>query len=220
MVSCHIATLPERVESLKQVIASISPQVDKVYIMLNGHTEVPSFLRELRNVNYEICDNSLTDGAKWLHVNDEPAVCVILDDDLIATPLFVKYMLEGLHRYGAAVSLHGKRYDTKPVLRFRRSYTSNFRCLGNVDSDIPVHLIGTGCMLFDNRRIMLDQSVYEYKDMADVLFSRFCTYNNIPMTVLKHRAGQFLRYIPQAETIWHRTYDDKIQTEILNNYLK
>ena len=185
-----------------------------------GSQPVPDWLHTIRNVEYEILDNSLGDAAKWLHVNDEPSICVILDDDLIASPLFVKYMLEGLYRYGGAVSLHGKRYDAKPVLRYRRSYTANYRCLGNVDSDANVHVIGTGCTLFDNRRITLDQSVYEHKNMADVLFSRFCTYNNIPMTVLKHKAGQYLRYIPQSDTIWKNSSDDRIQTEILNSFLK
>ena len=67
MIIAHIATIPERVGSLELVVGSLLAQVDKLWVMLNGHTEVPSFLRQLRNVQYEILDNSLGDAAKWLH---------------------------------------------------------------------------------------------------------------------------------------------------------
>jgi hypothetical protein len=222
MITAHIATIPEREESLRKVLNAISPQVDKTYVSLNSYQVKPDWIDTFHKVCYTLCDNSFTDGAKWLHVNDEPSICVILDDDLIVSPGFVNYMLQGLYNFGGAVSLHGKRYDKRPILRYRRSYTANCRCLGTCETDMPVHVIGTGCTLFDNRRIKLDQSVYEYPSMADVLFSRFCTYNNIPMTVLKHKAGQYLTYIPplDGKTIWRSTTDDTIQTEIIKSFLK
>ena len=219
MITAHIPSLPDREESLRRVIAAISPQVDRVYVSLNGYDRIPEWLSNLRYANCELLDNSLGDGAKWLHVNDESSVCVLLDDDLVVGMNFVWYLMYGLNRYGGALSLHGRTY-TKPVGSFRRNYTGNYRCLGNVANDVKVQLIGTGCTIFDNRQVKLDNSVYEHKNMADVLFSRFCTYNNIPMTVLKHRAGEYLRYIKPANTIWSTSGDCSIQTEILNSFLK
>lgn len=219
MISYHIATIPERENSLRQVLAAISPQVDKIFIALNGYSEIPNWLRDLQYANCELLDNSLTDAAKFLHVNDEPAICFLLDDDLVVSPNYVRYMLSGLSKYGGAVSLHGRKY-TKPVKSFRRNFTANYRCLGNVANDEQVQLLGTGCTVFDNRQVKLDSSVYEYRLMADVLFSRFCVTNNIAMTVLSHKAGQYLKYISQSNTIWQNTRDDSIQTKILNFYLK
>ena len=216
----HLASVPSREESCKQVVTSIYNQVDKIYVALNGYDKIPNFFHTLRNVKCEVLDNSLTDGAKWLHVNDEPSVCFILDDDLIVARNYVAYMLSGLRKYGGAVSLHGKCYANRPIARFRRSYTAAYRCINGVVNDAKVDVIGTGCLAFDNQQVRLDDSVYEHKDMADVLFSRFCTYNNILMTVLKHNAGQYLRYIPQVDTIWKRTSNDMIQTEICNSFLK
>jgi len=221
MVIAHIATIPERENSLRQVLAAISPQVDKTYVSLNGYQVEPDWLRIERNVFTELLDNSLADSAKFFHVNDEPAICITLDDDLIVSPNYVRYMLSGLSKYGGAVSLHGRKY-TKPVKSFRRNFTANYRCLGSVANDEQVQLLGTGCTAFDNRQVKLDGSVYEYRLMADVLFSRFCTYNNIPMTVLRHKAGQYLKYIPPVDgrTIWRSTTDDRVQTLIINLFLK
>jgi len=218
MISCHIATLPERENSLKKVLDAIIPQVDKVYVGLNGYDKIPDWLRDLRNVNSEIHDNSLGDGAKWIHTMDEPSICITLDDDLVATPNFVKYMLYGLDKYGGACSLHGKNY-ARPIRSFKKSMKNVYRCLGNVDKDVRVDVIGTGCMIFDNRQVILDNSVYEHKNMADVLFSRLCFRQRKPMTVLAHHAGQFLTYLPQEKTIWRETKDDSVQTKILNEFL-
>jgi len=219
MITAHIATLPERIESLHRIIPAISPQVDRVYVMLNGHTEVPEFLQEFSNVEYELLDNSLGDAAKFLRIGVMSKLCVLLDDDLIPVHNFIEYLQCGLQKYGGAVSLHGRRYDNKPIKSFRKSFTANYRCLGNVDKDVRVHLLGTGCTLFDNTQIRIDQTVFEERNMADVLFSRLCTLRNIPMTVLAHRAGQFLSYIPQKDTIWRQTADDTVQTKILNTFI-
>jgi len=220
LITCHIATIPAREQSLRQVLNAIIPQADKVYVSLNGYQVYPDWLRTKHNVECEILDNSLTDAAKWRHVNDESGICVILDDDLIVAHNFVNYMISGLEKYGGAVSLHGKTYDNRPIAHYRRNFTGNYRCLGNVVNDVRVDVMGTGCTAFSNVQVKLDNSVYEYPDMADVLFSRFMVNNNLPMTVLKHKAGQYLRYIPQTDTIWRRTTNDRIQTEILNSFIK
>ena len=220
LITCHIATIPAREQSLRQVLNAIIPQADKVYVSLNGYQVYPDWLRTKHNVECETLDNSLTDAAKWLHVNDNIGLCVVLDDDLIVTNNFVAYLSDGLRRHGGVVSLHGKTYANRPIAHYRRNFTGNYRCLGNVPNDVRVDVIGTGCTVFSNVQVKLDNSVYEYPDMADVLFSRHCVLNNVPMTVLKHKAGQYLRYIPQVDTIWRRTTNDRIQTEIINSFLK
>ena len=218
ITTAHIASIPSRQESLRQCVQAIYPQVDKVYVMLNGYSEVPSFLRELRNVQYELLDNSFADSAKFLHTSDDEGFCVVLDDDLVPNRNYVEYMKQGWDKERGAVSLHGRTYQY-PVQRFRRSYTANYRCLGSVEYNKKVQLIGTGCLFFSNKEIQLDLSVFERPYMADVLFSRFCYTRGIPMTVLKHRAGQFLRYVKPETTIWSMTGHDEIQTQIINNYL-
>ena len=219
MITCHIPSVPNRALSLQKTVNSIIGQVDKLYISLNGYEKIPNWIIS-NKIHAEILDNSLTDGAKWLHCWDESAICVHLDDDLIVPQDFVRHMLDGYLAYGGAVSLHGKIYGNRPITHYKRNFTLNYRCLGTVHNDVPgIDVIGTGCMLFDNEQVKKDDSLFEYKNMADVLFSRLCHQQNIPMTVLAHKAG-WLMYMPQEVTIWRTTPDDSIQTRLINEFLK
>jgi len=175
MIACHIASLPEREESLKRTFFSIRTQVSKVYIMLNGYGQVPKWLVTdglygNLQIEYELLDNSLGDGAKWLHCWDKTAINIVLDDDLIVPGGYVSYMINGLARYGGAISLHGKCYAIRPIQHFKRNFTSNYRCLGSVAEDVRVDVIGTGCLAFDNTQVKFSESLFEHKNMADILF--------------------------------------------------
>jgi len=218
VISAHIATIPERSETLPKVINAISTQVDKVYIALNGYTEVPSFLRQLRNVEAEILDNSLGDSAKLRKCFECQGICLVLDDDLIPSLNLRHWMEWGLKKYGGVIGLHGRNYP-RPVTHFKK-WIANYRCLGNVPEDIHnIDLIGTGVMMFDSSKVKLDNSIFEYKNMLDVLFSRLCHQQGIPMTVLKHN-NTYLKYIPQENTIWNTTRDFTVHTKILQSFLK
>ena len=172
MISCHIASLPERESSLRQTINSIYKQVSKIYVSLNGYPQEPNWLTEMYNTKCITLDNSLGDAAKFLNCWDEPAICLVLDDDLIVPKDYVQYMINGLAKYGGAVSLHGKKYSTRPIEHYRRNFTANFRCLNTVLEDSKVDIIGTGIMAFDNTQVKFDKSLLEHKNMADVLFAK------------------------------------------------
>jgi hypothetical protein len=154
-------------------------------------------------------------NAKLLHCWDEPSICAVIDDDLVYPNGYIPFMLSGLRKHSGAVSLHGKSFANRPIAHYRRNFTANYRCLGSVDKDVRVDVIGSGCMMFDNQQVKFDISIYEYKNMTDVLFSRLCTLQGVPMTVLSHNAG-YLRYMPQVRTIWNTSGDDTIPTKIVN----
>ena len=216
MITAHIASIPDREQSLQMVVNAIAPQVNRTIVALNGYTEVPEWLRNMRNVDAEILDNSLKDCAKFLHINDEKGVCFVLDDDLIVPSHYVRYLFYHLQEYGGAVSLHGRIYP-RPIEHFRR-WVVNCRCLGTVKENMTVDLIGTGCMAFDNTDIGVDDSVFEYPGMADITFSRLCHRQGKRMTVLAHPA-HYLTYIAPQSTIWRTTRDFSLHNKLLNEFL-
>jgi hypothetical protein len=174
---------------------------------------------EMTKVKYGLLDNSLGDAAKFLHCWDEPSICAVLDDDLILPSDYISYMYKRLSYYWNAVSLHGKSYAVRPIKSFRRDFTANYRCLNTVGIDSPVDVIGTGVLMFDNRQILRSNSLFEHKNMADILFSRHCVQSGHTMMVLKHHLG-WVHYMPQPTTIWRESADDSVQTRILNEFLK
>ena len=218
LITCHIATIPAREQSLRQVLNAIIPQVDKVYVSLNGYQVCPDWLRNLRNVECEILDNSLGDSAKVLHVNDNKGICLLLDDDLLVNSTYAKYLCSGVIKYNGLVSLHGRKYLSGAS--FKR-WAGNYRCLGTVSEDVHVNLIGSGCCAFSNERLHVDISDFKRKNMADCFLSKVATEQGVPMIVLKHEAG-YIRYLPPADgqTIWRTTTDYSYHTEILKSFIK
>lgn len=217
MLTAHIASIPDRVQSLRAVVQAISPQVNRTIIALNGYTEVPVWLRNMRNVDCEILDNSLKDCAKFRHINDEPGVCFVLDDDLVVPEHYVRYLFYSLQDLGGVISLHGRIYS-RPVTHFRR-WVANYRCLGTVKENVTVDLIGTGCMAFDNTQVKVDDTIFNYAGMADIGFSRLCHEQGIRMTVLAHPAN-YLTYITPQSTIWRSVKDFSSHTKLLQEFLK
>ncbi len=217
MVTCHIASLPDREQSLKLVLDAITPQVDRVYVMLNGHERPPQFIYKYSNVWYELLDNSLGDAAKFLKVNNQEGICAFLDDDLIVPNGYIRDLHVGLQKYGGVVSLHGKLYPSRAT--HYKGFVGNFRCLNTVKYDVRVDVIGTGCMMYDNREVKVDLSDFPYRNMADLLFSKICHERDISMTVLAHRYG-YLKYCPPKSTIWNTTKDYSKHNEILQSFLK
>lgn len=216
MITCHIASLIEREESLKRVICALLPQVDRVFVALNNYLAVPEWMKAMPKVKGTLLDNKFKDCAKFLFVHEVEGLCLVWDDDLIPNSRLVRHMEIGLRKYGGVVSLHGKRY-LRPVENFKR-WSANYRCLSTVAEDVSCDVIGTGCMMFDNRQVKLDLSVFDHPGMADVTFSRFCHKQNISMTVLKHPAN-YLTYIAPAETLWRTTKDFSLHTKLIKEFL-
>ena len=78
-----IASLPERVECLRDTVNSLLPQVDKIIVGLNNYTKVPNFLNHPKIEAY-LLDNSLGDAAKFYKVGDyKDSYYLSCDDDLI-----------------------------------------------------------------------------------------------------------------------------------------
>jgi len=212
-----LASIEPRKELLIPVVNSLLPQVDKVHVALNGYKEIPEALRNLRNVECEILDNSLGDSAKFLHVGDyDDCYYFGVDDDLVYPPAYCDQLQDGVNRYNALVSLHGRLYPPQPA--FKR-WIGNYRCLNNVSSDVKVNLVGSGVCCFNTSRLKLHISDFKTPNMADCYLSRTAFLQGVPMMVLAHKAD-YLRYLYPVGTIWERTRDYSVHTAVLRSYIK
>lgn len=217
MIICHIASLPERESCLQKTIMSLQNQVDRFYIELNNYVDIPTWLQGIRNV--ECLDNSLGDGAKFLHF-DEDGYHFFCDDDLIYSPTHCEYLLTKYRQLGGVITLHGKVYG-RPIVSPHRGIIENYRCLGTVVGDYIVDTGGTGAMLINSKDIRIDISEFRRPNMADIWLAKIAHDQNVPIRAVEHKIG-IVRYMPQDKTIWrsHTKEDDVYQTKILNSFLK
>jgi hypothetical protein len=218
MTTCHLATIPSRENLLKIVLESITPYVDHTFLALSGYNHIPTWLDEFKTLTARIYDNSRGDANKFAFINEVEGLVYIADDDLVYSVEYFALLQRKVNQYNCPISLHGKRYEL-PFRDFKR-IKDNYRCLGSVEQDqLNIHIIGTGVMAFRTDIIRPTMDAFEEKNMSDVLFSRLCYKNNIPMVVIAHKAG-IVRYLNPPETIWGTTKDYSKHNSIIKSFLK
>lgn len=213
----QIATLPERLASLRLSLNSIYDQVDKIYVSLNGHQVYPDYDDIDNKITWYKLDNSRSDGAKFYNAELRNGYVITLDDDLAVPKGFVDKLISKVNQYKGAVSLHGKIYPRPPV-DFRRAKIV-YRCLGTVSSDSKIDLIGTGCMAYHTDMIEVRFSDFPVGGMADVWFSKLAWEQNVPMWAIAHPIG-YLRYSSPAVTIWNTMGRAELQTKLIKQFIK
>lgn len=223
MITVGIATIPSRVNSLKRVLDSLTGQVDLMHVVLNGYDFLPDFLLKYKNIIYRIEDNEkVGDGMKFYLSEAVNGFHVSVDDDLCVRDGLIKEMVSKCNDYHAIVTLHGKRYDgERPIKSYRSSFTKNIHCLKDYTTDTEVHVGGTGIMVFNTDEFKLSVSNFEHKNMADVIVAREAHKQGIKIMALAHTVND-LTYIPppKGTTIWETSRMDRIQTHILNSFIK
>lgn len=220
-----IASLPERVECLRDTINSLLPQVDKIIVALNNYTEIPNFLNHPKIEAY-LLNNSLGDAAKFYKVDDyKDSYYLSCDDDLIYPMNYVEYLITKCNEYNSPVGLHGAIIK-HPVTSMYSNRTV-FHCLGDVLNDVSVDYLGTGVLCFDTSKIPVRISDFKSPNMADIWFGDIMKRNGIKPYVLKHNKN-FLTYNQKMldnkiDTIFDeyvRTRNDKEQTKVVQNWVK
>ncbi len=216
-----IASLPDRVECLKDTIDSLLPQVDKIIVGLNNYESIPEFLNNPKIEAY-LLDNSLGDAAKFLKIDEYPnAYYFACDDDLIYPSNYTENLIQKTNEYGVPVGLHGAILR-KPITSM---YIDRivFHCLKAVTSDITVDYLGTGALCYDTSKLSVKIDYFKEPNMADIWFGDIMNKNNIKPVVISHDEN-YLTYNSKMQTKWTifdeyvKTRNDIKQTQIASQW--
>jgi hypothetical protein len=218
MIIAGIASINTREHLLRRALKSIYPQVDKVYAVLNNYSKLPDWITSISNVEAIVSDNSMSDAGKFLFTSKyEDCYFLSIDDDMVYGNTYASDMVAGVDKYNGVVSHHGRVYP-RPFVDYKH-WTANYRCLGTVNHDVPVDLVGTGCCAFHTSRLKVDIKDFPYRNMADVFISVLAHQQSVPMWVLAHKRN-YIRYLfPEGETIWRTETDTTRQTNLLRQVL-
>jgi hypothetical protein len=222
-INIGIATLPERSDSLKKVLESLTNQADNIYIVLNrGGHDIAQWIGGFKNDMWVVGDNRLGSSHKFTMASHVKGWFITWDDDLVLkNPQAINYLIRGCERYDSICTLHGKRYDgERPIKSYRKSITTNIRCLNNWSEDTEVHVGGTGCMAWNTNRFKISLDDFKHKNMSDVECAKVASDQGVKIMALSHSCN-YVEYIPpKGKTIWQTSSDDTVQTQILNSFLK
>ena len=217
----HIASIPDREESLRLVVRSVYSQLDELHVMLNCYREVPGFLNKAKIKVYQL-DNSLGDSAKFHNVDLHKGYLFFFDDDIVYPKNYITdcISIHQAHKHSHIVSFHGVRYHTKEVTNYyHETKRTKYHCMSKQNGDAFVDIGGTGVMSFHSSTIDVKISDFQAPNMADIWLAKVAKEAGVKILVPRHEADYFM-YIPQNRTI----YDDyenncELQTSIVNKYI-
>jgi hypothetical protein len=215
MITANIASIPSREKQLINTIKSLVNQVDRVNVCLNNYSKIPF---KHPKVNYILSDNSLGDAGKFMFLDGFDGYYLTCDDDLIYHPTYAKDMIKAIDNYGV-VTHHGRSFKTFPIDSYYNTISKHkIRCLDENPTLKIVQFGGTGVMGFHTKTIKPDIKIFKRPNMADIWMGVCCHHLGIKIHALPHNEG-YIKYQQVDGTIWDsKSKDDKIETDIVNNY--
>jgi hypothetical protein len=201
-----IASIPDRVEMLKETVRSLLPQVDEIYLSLNNYSATEGMCikaMDVDRIHIEFLDNKLGDSSKFYFTRKlKDVYAFICDDDMAYPQNYVSYMISKIEEYKrkAVVSLHGRTLNL-PITAYYSGANKQYIFTKEVKQDVPVHVIGTGCMAYHSDTIQVSIDNFPSKNMADVHFSVAAHKKGIPLIVVKHREN-WIPYMAPENTIY------------------
>lgn len=212
-----MATQPGRLQVLRRSVASLLPQVDKLFIYLNGFSRVPNFLKHEKITLASSVDNGeLGAAGKFFFTKEVEGVYLSVDDDFQYPRDYAeKLYLELQKRENAAiVGVHGYRlrqYDHEPAIKLcNRARGATFPVRRTLHHDAPVHVAGTGVMAFDTRYWRPSQDDLKENNMCDLQIAIAAQKQQIPRVVIAHR-GDWIKYLLHDRsqgTIWGAQWNE------------
>ncbi len=226
-ITCQMATIPSRMAELSKVIDSILPQVDRLNVMLNGHSiDDAAMIKNKYNgkpVTFRLRDNQMTDGEKHYNIENQPEGYIFtIDDDLIYPSDYVEYLISKIEQYErkAVISLHGRVFSELPIYSFYRDRAEMYRCMETVRGDHRADCAGDGVMAYHTDTFRMRYEWVELPNMSQLWVALACNRLGVPQIVVEHD-GNYLEALLVTHTIWDtHNQSDGVQTNLINTRWK
>jgi hypothetical protein len=213
-----MATMPSRGATAPDAIASILPQVDRLWLFLDRFDVAPEYaaapgIRILRS--QDVGDLRANGKFAALALEDEPCVFFGVDDD-------VEYPADYCTRLGAALERHGDvvvGVHAGVLGAAVDSYRSDLKVLhrrSRQSRPAGVDLLGSDSVAFRTTTLTFDVRSWAQVNMVDLLFALEARRRGVPLVMLD-RPSHWLRALEenQGDSIWAAVLaDDSRQTEL------
>lgn len=208
-----IATMPSRAETFQKVLAAIGPQVDHVFVYLDGYDTPPGFLRGIDRVSVQRAEDlgDLHASSRFLCLQQlsAPTVVAMVDDDIIYPGNYVESLVAVLAeaRGRAVVGVHGRifipphlSYVTDAMeLHFGRGLTRH----------CSVHEVGVGTCAFVSNVLDVDPRRWDRCDMNDITIATEAQRRGLPRIAVTRESGWLRPYAQQqTDSLWAKTVED------------
>lgn len=207
-IMVSMATIPERLSTMLEVVSCLHSQCDILNVYLNKYKEVPAALAKFSNVRYHLdpSPNNLRDAGKFYWSGEFVGFHLTVDDDIEYPSNYVKTLVKFVeeHKRRALVGVHGvviyPQYGTRRNFYDFPKYSTIFGFDREVTRDLPVHILGTGTLAYHT-----DTIKYSWKDIqapygADDQLAIRAQDLLIPSVIIK-RKENWLKNKPEVAAI-------------------
>lgn len=227
MIVAGMATMPDRLPYLEEVVETMRPQVDALRIYLNNFVEVPGFLRPEEAMLSGDARGDLGAEGKlyWMDGKDgleDYTHYLTIDDDLGYPDDYVSALAREFDvRDGKAiVGVHGSTF-LNPVEDFVESRDERFRFYESLDRARQVHLLGTATTMWSRDTIKLNlEEDFPIRNASDLQLAVAAQRQQVPMIAIA-RPEQWVTekrpWTNEGFSIWKSTKAEghsRVKTEL------
>jgi hypothetical protein len=195
-VVAGMATMPSRSATFPMAFSSIVGQVDRLYLYLDGHSEVPAVARNDPRVIpiFSRDEPGLAGNGKFLGLirEQQPCFYIGVDDDIIYPRNYVARLAAALAAHGsrAVVGVHGATLN-RPLCSYLRD-RKVLHFSNELESAQAVDVLGTGTIMFDTAILKFDARRWSQLGMADLRMAIEAWKIGLPMICVARPKGFLL----------------------------
>jgi len=222
-----MATMPSRAHTVEAALASILPQVDRLYLYLDkyeGHAP-PAIFDDAKIVkipSWRYPGMGGTGKFIGIELHSEPCLYYSFDDDIFYPPDYVETLTRALcrHHMRAVVGIHATFFQPPHRSYVRDRVMVHFR--RQLYFDCHVDELGSGTMAFYTPSFRFEPRRWPFSDMCDLMIAIEAVRQGVPKIAIR-RPGEFVRPLEQyqSDSVYHRTlHDDARQTKLMREALE
>ncbi|NRB19443.1 MAG: hypothetical protein HRU33_18250 [Rhodobacteraceae bacterium] len=218
MIVAGMSTIPSRAHTSPLAIASLLPQVDRLWLSLDGYEAIPAFAKHPKIIcQFGQQHGGLKAEGKFLGLalDDDAQIYVSADDDMLYPKGFVRHLARMciLHPKPVAVGTHGSVFK-KDI----RSYVSDRKVTMSRHSQIrpwrKVDVLATNGTVHLVKDLKFDCRNWIYRNQVDLNFLEEASKQDVGLvTAMRRRSWTRPLETRQSNSIYANLLkDDSVQT--------
>lgn len=196
MIRAHLATFPPRRRILRRVYEAIMPQVERLFVVLNGYDSVPGYLAKDERVTAVIPDRDVKDAGKFWFKPEPDDIVFTIDDDIGYPPNYVSSTLEQFEAIGMTGNVVGYQANAWDPKVSDKGWV-NYLFHEPLDDIRGISLIGTGTLCARGDAIAPLSEIEPEAGACDIAYSLWLFRNRILPWALPRPQGWLSNDLPK-----------------------
>jgi hypothetical protein len=183
---------------LRRTCAAILPQVDHLYVVLNGYEDIPGFLAQDARVTAIIPDRDVKDAGKFWFAPAPEDIVFTIDDDIGYPPDYVARTLAHLNAIGPMTNVVGDQGNIYVGPRAEpQTVWDNYIFHQPADQVLGASILGTGTLCARGSSIPPLAAIEPDAGACDIPFCRWLFENGILPWILPRPANWLTNDLPR-----------------------